>query len=827
MADAENQEVPLYGEMIIEATKKSSRGEAAQKYNWPIAYKWIAMGTLMIYTAVGSTTVHVAYGQEPPSVPGAPSRSRRNPQEQGVRRFDIPAGLLEQVLGAFANETELRVQFTSEGLKSLSSPGVSGLYTPEGALAKILEGTGALYRFTAPNIVAIELRGPNAALTVTERAPLSSVKYTEPLRDVPQTISVIPQSVIQEQGATTLRDVLRNIPGLTIAAGEGGAPAGDNLTLRGFSARNDIFVDGVRDLGPQSRDPFNLEQVEVVKGPQSAYTGRGSTGGSINMVSKSPTLNPLYGFSLSFGTDRTKRLTGDLNHPITPLGERTAFRLNFMVHESGVAGRDVTENRRWGVAPSLAFNLARPTRFTVSTFHMRQDNIPDYGIPWVTNNHVVLADYRDRPAPVPRDSFYGLKSRDYEHLGSDLATLRFEHDFSDTLSLRSQGRFGRSTRDSITTAPRFADPNSLVINRNGPAWLTEDTIWDNQTDLRVGFSTGRINHAAVTGFNLSREENERIGRTVTGAPTTTLLNPDPNQPFQGVITVNPTVGKATANSQALYAFDTVKLGERFQLNGGIRWDRFDVNGVNTNGNPLVRTDNMVSTRASAVYKPVSPGSIYVSYGTSLNPSLEGLTYQPADTSTEPEKTYTVEAGTKWDLLESRLSLSGAVFRVDKKNARTPGLLPDDPPVVLDGTQRVNGVELGISGMLRRDLTLYGGYTFMDAKIVRSNTPSEVGRTMQNTPRNSVSLWSTYRFRRLTLGGGIRAFGKRYGNNTNTRWVDSYWTADAMVSYPVSSKLDLRLNLFNLNDAYYFDRLGGGHLIPGAGRSAMISTNFRF
>lgn len=218
----------------------------------------------------------------------------------------------------------------------------------------------------------------------------------------------------------------------------------------------------------------------------------------------------------------------------------------------------------------------------------------------------------------------------------------------------------------------------------------------------------------------------------------------------------------------------------------------------------------------------------MAYGTSLSPSLEGLTYSTANTAIEPEKTYNFEVGSKWDLLGERLSVNGAIFRVEKTNARTPGVLPDDPPQVLQGRQRVNGVELGASGGITRALRVFGGYTFLDSEIVKSNTPAEVGKTIQNAPRHSFSLWTTYQFpRRLTLGGGPRFVGRRFGNNTNTRQVDGYWTLDALASIPVSRHLDLRLNLYNLTNAYYFDRLGGGHLIPGAGRSVVVSTGFKF
>ena len=746
-----------------------------------------------------------------------------------MQRFDIPPGPLGQVLAQFESASGLQILTPEAQLRTLPSPGVTGLHTPEGALKVLLSGTKLTYRFTGENIVTLEIERVSTMVEVVASAPLASPKYTEPPRDLPQTITVIPRSLIEEQAATTLRDVLRNVPGLTMQAGEGGVPAGDNLTLRGFSARNDLFVDGSRDLGPMSRDPFNLEQVEVVKGPQSAFTGRGSAGGSINMVSKSPSLNRYLGANIMFGTDSTRRFAGDVNLPLRGigLGERTAFRLNMLAHSSGVAGRDAVENRRAGVAPSLAFGLGSPTRLTVSYFKLKQENTPDYGIPWVTATHNVLAAYRDQPAPVPRDSFYGLLSRDFERMNSDMATARVEHDFSDGLSLRNQFRYGRSTRDSVTTSPRFASNDTLVINRNGPSWITEDGIYDNQTDFTARFNTGSVGHSFVGGMVLTREGNLRTGRTVTGTPTTTLYNPNPYEPFNGAYVMNPLVGDVTGKTQALYAFDTLRFGEKVQLNGGLRWERFAVDGVNTAGAPVARVDKMTGTRASVVYKPAQMGSIYASYGTSLNPSLEGLSYSVANPAIEPEKTYTAETGTKWDFLNGRLSLTGALFRVDKTNARTPGVLPDDPPQVLQGRQRVSGVELGTGGNITRSWKIYGAYTFMDSEIVKSNTPAEVGKEIQNAPRNSANLWLTYQYRRFTIGGGPRFVGKRYGNNTNTRSVDSYWTVEGLASYALSEHFDLRVNLYNLTNVYYFDRLGGGHLIPGMARSVMFSSNIRF
>ncbi len=740
--------------------------------------------------------------------------------------FDVEPGTLETVLTKFQQATGMQVEIPNDAMRSFSSPGVKGRLSPEQALQQILSGTGLTYRFTDKRTAILEIHAATESVEIRDdsRPVVSSPKYTQPLLDTPQTITVISKETIQEQGATTLRDVLRNVPGLTITAGEGGNPAGDNLTLRGFSARNDIFVDGVRDLSPQSRDPFNLEQVDVVKGPGSAYTGRGSTGGSINLMNKTPGLRRSFGGTLDFGTDRTRRATADVNLPI---GDTLSFRLNLLGHHSGVAGREVVKFDRWGVAPSLTWGMGKPTRVTVSYYKLKQNNISDYGIPWVPATNNALVEYRDRPAPVPRDTFYGLRNRDVEKLNSDLATLKFEHDFNDGLSLRNQLRFADSTRDSIATPPRFASNNSTDINREFRSWQTEDKIWDNQTDFIAHFSTSGIEHALVSGVDLTRETNVRHTRTAPNM-LTTLFNPNPDDVYTGTISVSPIVGDVTANSQALYVFDTAKLGSKWELNGGMRWDRFDAGGVSTTGAPISRVDRMLSVRAGAVFKPLPQGAVYASYATALNPSLEGLSYNTANTVIDPEKTYTLEAGSKWDFFSGRVLLSGAIFRVEKLNARTPGISPGDPAQVLEGKQRVNGAELSVEGNISKAWRVLAGYTFLDSATVESNNPAEIGKELVNTAPSSFNLWTTYSLPSgFNIGGGARFVDRRFANTINTRKVDAYWTFDVMASYPLSTHIDLKLNLYNLTDKFYFDRIGGGHIVPGPGRMAMLGTSFRF
>jgi catecholate siderophore receptor len=757
-----------------------------------------------------------------------PTRAKPAAQGLTVFRFDIPSGMLGEAIEAFQRTSGWRVEIPTASMEGLPAKGVVGLLPAPEALGQLLRGSGVNFRITGVSQATLTFDTVRSSIEVTDTVTSVSPRYTEPIRDVPQTISIIPKHVIEQQAATSLTDVLRNVPGLTITAGEGGAPAGDNLTLRGNSARNDIFVDGVRDLSAQSRDPFNLEQVEVTKGPTSAITGRGSAGGAINLISKSPSLNRIIGGSLSLGNADTKRATIDVNTSLARLGlgERTGFRLNGLIHDSGIAGRDVVANQRWGLAPSLSFGLGTPTRLTLSYYKLKQDNISDYGIPWVPATNNALAAYRDKPAPVPRETFYGFRDRDHENLNQDSGTVRIEHDFSDSLQLRNQFRIADSGRDSMASPPRFASNDSTAINREMRSWIAHDRIVDNQTDLRASGDFLGIRHSLVAGAAFTRESNTRINRTAPNSPTT-LLNPNPDDIYPGVITVSPFMGDIAANTQSVWAFDTLKFGEHWEAVGGLRWERFDVNGVSTAPAPVEQNVNYASVRAGLIYKPVESGSIYASYGNSVSPSLEGLSYNTSNTSIPPEKTYTTEIGTKWEIAGTRLLLSGALFQVKKDNARTPALLPTDPPQVLAGRQVSQGVELSASGAITRKLRVLASYTLIDARIRSSNTPAEIGRKFQNTPRNSASIWATYTARRFTLGVGPRFMGKRYGNNTNTRFVDSYATVDAMASYEVNRHLDLRFNISNLNNEYYFERLGGGHLIPGPSRYALVTTSFRF
>lgn len=665
----------------------------------------------------------------------------------------------------------------------------------------------------------------------------SSPRYTQPLVDTPQTITVVPETVIKDREATTLRDVLRNVSGISMQAGEGGTPVGDQLSVRGFGARTDIFVDNVRDIGGYTRDPFNFEQVEVVKGPSSSYSGRGSTGGSINLATKRPGRDAFTTADITLGTDAFSRLTLDANTPLETVGN-AAFRVNLMRQENEVAGRDVVENERWGVAPSMTFGLGSPTQVTFSLFHMVQDNIPDYGIPWVPESDTgPLAGLSNQPAPVDYSNFYGLKARDFEDVTTTMATALIEHRFNDVAQLRNTTRWGETDRDSIVTAPRFDDIDTSTDITRGD-WKgrdQEDSIVTNVTDLILDLKTGAVEHTIVTGFELTREEEKRYTIDATGpdSPTTDLYNPNPDDPYLENIQRTGALASTDADTVAAYLADTIKLNEQWELNGGLRWERYAVDYQADDGTLLDRTDTMTSYRAGVVYKPVREGSIYMGYGTSFNPAAEGLTLSSSPTNganadVAPEESRTLELGTKWELLQRRLFVNAAVFRTEKTNARTQD--PDDPndTIVLDGEQHVDGLELGAAGSLTEAWQIFAGYTFLDSEIDESNDPDEIGNELSNTPEHSFSLWTTYDINpALQVGAGAQYVGERYNNNANLRQAPDYWVYDAMASYRVHKNVSVRLNVQNLTDEKYIDYVGGGHFIPGVGRTVLLGTSINF
>ena len=663
-------------------------------------------------------------------------------------------------------------------------------------------------------------------------------KIPMPLRDIPQSVTVINRSVLDAQSATSLPDALRNVPGITLGAAEGGQ-IGNNINLRGFSARTDIYLDGVRDRGQYYRDTFYLESVEVLKGPSSMLFGRGSTGGVINQVSKTPELRDHNEVSATVGTSSYVRTTADLNHQ---LSDTSALRINLMGQDVGTS-RDVMKNQDFGVAPSLRLGIGTPTEITLSGLFEHNHDMPDYGL-LAVNGH---------PFDVRKDNFYGLTDdrtvQDVANISADI-----KHKFSPTLTLRNHTQYSWYDTDARETAPNSVGTvNGLGVFTPLPTASTgnftnlplsqlalryvshdrkiRDKALYNQTDLISSFDTGTIKHTLITGLELGHDTYDNQAFTRNNLPIGPIVDPAYQATPANSVSTAGNLAKASADTVGVYANDTLELNKQWKLVGGLRWDRYkasitnSINSANTAGNTTLpsasQSVNFTSVRAGAIYQPSDTQSYYVAYGTSFDPSLEQLTLTTGQQNLDPEKNRSYEVGAKWDLLNGDLSLTSALFQVDKTNARsqTSAGVYD-----LTGNIRVNGFEATVTGRITPQWQVIGGYTYLDAKIVKASTlDRSQGKVPANTPRNSATLWTTYTpVKAWEVGGGVTYMSDRFAVGDYTRW-------DATVAYH-QPKYDLRLNLLNLTDRRDFIATipsDGGRAVPGAGRTLMLTGTYKF
>jgi len=672
-------------------------------------------------------------------------------------------------------------------------------------------------------------------VVVTGVGSLLQDKLPADPQNTPQSITIVSARLLAAQATTRLEDALKNVPGITLNAGEGAA-RGDTVNLRGFSAFNDFFLDGVRDAAVYTRDSFNLESVEVVKGPSATLFGRGSTGGAINQVSKAPMLTPLQSVTAQFGINDSYRATSDFD---MPLNSSAAVRLNAMAESSEIADRDEAVNRRWGVAPSLALGIGQSNSVTFAFLHQQENNVPDSGIPFLAGE----------PAPVPRVAFFGLAS-DRVTAKDDIATVRYRHDFDANLALIDTIRYANYQFAYLDTMPNYgrnvptaSSPSSdILVGRDAPGSSGTQTNLMDQTELLARFATGVISHTLITGLEIARL-TANIERYVnpfnsnnTWIPETPLLDPDPNEPLPRIQPIS-SQQYTSAHSVAAYATDTLELNHFLDLIAGIRFDRFsaDYAQLTASSGALLRlnhVDNVVSPRAALVFKPTALQSYYLSFGTSFDPSAEALALTTKTANLGPVKAKTYEAGAKTGWLGGMLSVTGAVFHTEIDNAQTND--PENPTVTtLDGNQRVNGFELGAAGYLTRQLEILAGYTYLDARTIASGTAAYVGKFLPNTAHNAVNLWTEYELSdSWEIGGGGNWLGHRFADYAESVNIPGYVVWNAMASYRVNKAVSVQLNAFNLANKIYYESsyytsAAENHIIPGAGRSARLSIRVTF
>lgn len=770
-------------------------------------------------------------------------------------RFDIAFGPLPDALREFERITGVTVSVDGDVIRGLTSSGVSGSFTVEQALTRLLTGSALGWRLTSPTQAVVDVRVAGDTVSVSGAVPrIDSTKYVAPLVETPQSIQIIPRAVIEEQGATTLSEVLRNVPGITMQAGEGGgasSTAGDMFNMRGFSAANSLFVDGVRDDGLVSRDVYNLEQVEVFSGPTGSDVGRTNAAGYINLTTKTPSLRTARSGSMTYGSGHSVRGTFDLNQTL-PLGQvgtllgGAALRVNALWQDGGVAGRDEVTRKSQSISPSLSLGLGTPTRLTVSAQVMRQDNTPDYGLPAaaspigpLTAAGVVAA------AAVAQSNYYGSPDSDFDRVSQNNVTLRLEHDVRPGVSLRNQTRWNETSREAVVTSIGSAasyNPATNLVTLSRQANFRDNEVLSNQSSLVARLHTGRIRHDLSVGLEVSRELYDAPG--MTGAGTRAAIDLHRPDVFSPVLDFNlvPTGAESEGrtNTAAFYLFDGVDLGPRIRLTGGVRVERYTTrtHAVSAAG---VVTDidgdgTLVSGKAGLVYRLTSAGTLYVSYGSSLTPPGSAnflLSTSPTNANNpdvDPQESVNFEVGTKWELAGGRLMVNGALFRTENTNVIFVIDASAVPPVFnQDDGQLVQGASFGLVGQILPFWEVTFNAQYLDSAIVSQNTATD-GRRLTLTPEVSGSLWSTVRLPMgVRIGAGVRHNDRVFINAANTISVPGHAIVDGLVEVPVGARLAVRMNVSNLTDKVYVRNISnnGGRFNPGTPRSFLLTTLIRF
>lgn len=655
----------------------------------------------------------------------------------------------------------------------------------------------------------------------------SAMKIDAPLRDIPQTVNVVPQSVIKDQGATSLEDVLKNVPGIGLSNGDGQR---DQITIRGFSAIGDIFVDGFRDDALYYRDLSNIERVEVIKGPAAVLYGRGSSGGLINNVSKKPNFSPLQEVGVSFDSEGQRRTQFDAGWADQQMGDK-AFRVTGAFEDSDTFRDDGYIDRK-AIAPSAYFRLSDDLELNLGATYLYDKRLIDFGIPALGG----------RPVDVDRDKRFGSGDPDQDYARSEVFTLTagVDYQISDALSLSNNTRYYRydldrnnTLADSSPTRFVTAPDGELLVKLNRGNVARDEYGIFNQTELKQELQLAGMQHNLLYGVELGHQDKfqrnysqNNVARVPVYRDALVVVPEHANS-----LSAKGTNFQETAGT---YLQDMIELNEQWKALLGVRYDIFgqeydDDRAANVD---LDRTDKTWSPRAGLVFQPDQVQSYYVSVSRGYQPSGEVFAVSTANADLEPEETTNYEVGSKWDLLDGRLAVTTAVFRLERTNMKTSD--PLNPSLlILAGEQRTDGFEATFSGQLSDKWQLYGGYAYLDAEITESNSKTNgvanEGQTPTLTPQNSANLWLVRQLApRWRLGMGANYVDERYTALDNVTVMPSYTTFDAALMYDEPT-WDAALRLTNLaNKEYYASAHGSVDLItPGAPRTLELSANYRF
>lgn len=670
--------------------------------------------------------------------------------------------------------------------------------------------------------VILQVAGANSSVTVFDAGTyqtysvVSATKTSTPIRDIPQSITVVTNEQIKDQMLMSISDVVRYMPGITAHQGENNR---DDLVIRGNRSSADFFLNGIRDDVQYYRDLYNLDRVETMKGPNAMIFGRGGGGGVINRVVKEANLAAYRELSLQGGSFSNKRVSGDFNQPIN---DKFAFRANGVYENSGSFRRFV-DLERYGINPTFTIFPSNQTKITLGYEYFHDGRTADRGI----------TSFQGKPADVPIETFYGNPDDSRVRVNVNMLTGALDHQIG-KLNIRNRTLFGDYDRFYQNYVPGVTNAAKTLVTLTAYNNATRRRNLFNQTDLTYLASTGRIRHTLVGGVELGRQRTNNLRLSGFFNNVSTSIQVPYEDPTTSIpVTFRPNATDANnhlaLNLAATYLQDQIEISRYVQVIAGVRYDYFDLKYHNNrNGENLRRIDNLVSPRLGVVLKPVTELSFYGSYSVSYLPSagdqfssLTSITQQ-----VKPEQFTNYEVGMKWDIRRF-LSLTSAVYRLNRTNTRSTD--PNDPTrIIQTGSQRTNGFEIGVNGSVTRAWSIAGGYAYQDAFITSATTAAVAGQKVGQVPHNTLSLWNKYQIMpKLSAGLGIIHRSDMFATVDNSVTLPGYTRADAAVFYSFDEHWRLQANFENLfNSRYYVNADSNTNISPGSPRAARLALTWR-
>lgn len=685
-------------------------------------------------------------------------------------------------------------------------------------LVNLLQGSNPFFEVT------LQVAGANSSVTVVDAggyqtdAIVTATKTSTPLRDIPQAISVVTNEQIKDQMLMSISDVVRYVPGITAHQGENNR---DDVVIRGNRSSADFFLNGIRDDVQYYRDLYNLDRVETMKGPNAMIFGRGGGGGVINRVVKEANFGSFRELSLQGGSFSNKRVSGDFNQSLT---NEIAFRANGLYEKNSGSFRRFVDLKRYGFNPTLTILPSHQTRITFGYEYFHDGRVADRGI----------TSFQGRPADVPIDTFYGNPDDSRVKVDVNLLTGSLDHQIG-KLNIRNRTLFGDYDRFYQNYVPGATNAAKTLVTLTAYNNATQRRNLFNQTDLTYFASTGKVRHTLVGGVELGRQRTKNLRQSGFFNNVATSVQVPYDNPTTSIpVTFRPNATDANnrlrLNLAAAYLQDQIEVSRHVQVIAGVRYDYFDLKYHNNrNGDNLGRIDNLVSPRLGLVVKPVTELSLYGSYSVSYLPSagdqfssLTNITQQ-----VKPEKFTNYEFGVKWDVRRF-LSLTTAVYQLNRTNTRSTD--PNDlSRIIQTGSQRTNGLEIGVNGNITRTWSVAGGYAYQDAFITSATTAAIAGKKAGQVPHHTFSLWNKYQIiPKLSAGLGIIRRSDMFATVDNSVVLPGYTRADAAIFYSFDEHWRLQANFENLfNQRYYVNADSNTNISPGAPRGARVGLTARF